>query len=121
MIDNPDQVQRLLVKLRASLPLSATVTPPLAAVIRNQSPGSEAPRRCLIRRVDYAGDEGGIMCMLDLGGVHGDRAFFASITHLVFDGRAPLAREIAKYQKHRVKRLRSFGVPKGHLEEHREP
>ena len=29
-----------------------------------------------------------------------------SITHLLFDRRLPLAREIASYQKHRVKRLR---------------
>ena len=29
-----------------------------------------------------------------------------SITYLTFDRRLPLAREIAAYQKHRVKRLR---------------
>jgi hypothetical protein len=29
-----------------------------------------------------------------------------SITHLLFDRRLPLAREIANYQKDRVKRLR---------------
>jgi hypothetical protein len=32
--------------------------------------------------------------------------FFTSITHLDFDRRSPLAREIAAYQKHRVKKLR---------------
>ena len=32
--------------------------------------------------------------------------FFVSITHLTFDRRLPLAREIAAYQKHRVKRMR---------------
>jgi hypothetical protein len=31
---------------------------------------------------------------------------FASITHLRFDARLPVARDIAAYQKHRVKRLR---------------
>jgi hypothetical protein len=31
---------------------------------------------------------------------------FTSITHLRFDPRLPLAREIAAYQTHRVKRLR---------------
>ena len=29
-----------------------------------------------------------------------------SITNLIFDRRLPLAREIAAYQKHRIKRLR---------------
>ena len=39
----------------------------------------------------------------------------ASITHLTFDRRLPLAREIAAYQKHRVKRIRrsSSGSPSG--------
>jgi hypothetical protein len=50
------------------------------------------------------GDEGGIVCKLDLGpGV--DTAAFVSITHLRFDVRLPLARAITAYQKHRVKRL----------------
>ena len=35
--------------------------------------------------------------------------FFVSITHLTFDRRLPLAREIAAYQKHRIKRLRRSG------------
>ncbi|MDR3389428.1 MAG: hypothetical protein P4L92_20480, partial [Rudaea sp.] len=35
-----------------------------------------------------------------------EAATFASITHLRFDARLPLARDIAAYQKHRVKRLR---------------
>ena len=34
-------------------------------------------------------------------------AVYTSITHLRFDPRLPLAREITAYQKHRVKRLRS--------------
>ena len=55
------------------------------------------------------GDEGGIVCKLDLGREDGAKAFFVSITHLVFDPRTPLAREIAAYQKHRLKRLRRVG------------
>jgi hypothetical protein len=51
------------------------------------------------------GDEGGIVCKLDLGSTV-EKAAFTSITHLRFDPRLPLAREITAYQKHRVKRLR---------------
>jgi hypothetical protein len=39
----------------------------------------------------------------------GGRVFFASITHLRFDGRSPLTREIVAYQKHRTKRLQRLG------------
>ena len=55
------------------------------------------------------------MCKLDFGQEDTDQAFFVSITHLTFDRRLPLAREIAAYQKHRVKRIRrsSSGSPLG--------
>ena len=109
MIDNPDQVERLVAKLRQSLPLSATVTPEVAAVIREQSPAADPLRRYSITRVDYAGDEGGIVCKVELGPENGDRALFASITHLKFGHAELIARQIAAYQKHRVKRLRRLG------------
>jgi hypothetical protein len=106
MIDNPDQVERLVAKLRESLPLLATVTPEVAAVICEQSPAADPLRRYPITRVDYAGDEGGIVCKVELGPENVDRALFASITHLRFGQTEPIARQIAAYQKHRVKRLR---------------
>jgi hypothetical protein len=109
MIDNPNQVQRLVAKLRQSLPLSATVTPEVAAVIREQSPAADPLRRYPITRVDYAGDEGGIVCKVELGPENGDRALFASITHLQFGHVGPIARQIASYQPHRIKRLRRVG------------
>ena len=63
------------------------------------------------------GDEGGIVCRLDFGQDDGEKVFFVSITHLTFDRRLPLAREIAAYQKHRVKRIRrsSSEPPSGPL------
>jgi hypothetical protein len=54
--------------------------------------------------ISYAGDEGGILCRLDFGG-EAEHAACISITHLRFDPRQPLTREITAYQKHRVKRL----------------
>src|SRR4051812_19144910 len=69
--------------------------------------------RCQITGIHYAGDEGGILCKLDFGTEDADPVFFVSITHLTFDRRLPLAREIAAYQKHRVKRLRRSGPAGG--------
>ncbi len=109
MIDNPIQVEQLVPKLRAALPLSATASPPLLATLKERSPGIDLPVRCRITRINYVGDEGGIVCQLDFGIEGGREVFFASITHLTFDPRLPLAREIAAYQKHRVKRLPRSG------------
>ena len=81
----------------------------MLAQLREQAPGLDLSPRCQITEIYYAGDEGGILCKLDFGQEDTDQAFFVSITHLTFDRRLPLAREIAAYQKHRVKRIRRSG------------
>jgi hypothetical protein len=106
VIDNLDQADCLLRKLEESLPLAARATPALAASIRWQSGDIEVSPSCRVTAVHYLGDEGGILCHLAFDADVGPRAFIVSITHLLFDRRLPLAREIANYQKHRVKRLR---------------
>jgi hypothetical protein len=97
---------RLLSRLDAALPVFARLSPDMAAAVRKESPQLELPEQARITRVDYAGDESGIVCWLDLGGPEGGTKFVASITHLRFDPRHVLAREIAAYQKHRLKRIR---------------
>ena len=113
MIDNPAQVEQLIAKLRAALPLSATVSPSMLAQLQEQAPDLALPPRCQITWIHYAGDEGGIVCKLDFGNEPDQKVFFASITHLTFARRLPLAREIAAYQKHRIKRIRRANVPGG--------
>ena len=107
MIDDPDQVDRLLDRMRAALPLPARMAPRLLATVRDQDPATPLAAACRITRVDYAGDEGGIACHLARhGGDEEGKLIVTSITHLEFDPRLPFAREIAAYQKHRIKRLR---------------
>lgn len=104
MIDHPETVERLMAKLNQMLPIPARITPELQASLRGQT-GGAVPARCAITWISYMGDEGGIVCKLDLGENVAKQAF-TSITHLRFDPRLPLAREITAYQKHRVKHLR---------------
>lgn len=118
MIDNPDRVIRVIARMMEALPLSAMASPELLSVVRKRSPGKDASHLCHVTRVDYAGDEGGIMCGLDFGGDGNSHAFFVSITHLTFMQATPVAREIAAYQKHRIKRLQRLGVPRGHATEY---
>jgi hypothetical protein len=106
VIDNLDQTGRLLCKLEESLPLAALAAPSLVASIREHPGGAGGSPHCRVTGIHYLGDEGGIMCRLEFDADVGPRAFIVSITHLVFDRRHPLAREIAGYQKHRIKRLR---------------
>ena len=99
MIDQPESTERLIAKLNDALPVPARLTPELQDRLRRQNPEAAIPVHAT-----YAGDEGGIVCKLDLG-PDVEKAAFTSITHLRFDARLPLARDIAAYQKHRVKRL----------------
>ena len=112
MTDHPDQVDRLLTRMRAALPMPARMTPRLLATLREQNPDLSPAAACRITRADYAGDEGGIVCHLAREGEdESGRLIVTSITHLYFDPRLPLAREIAAYQKHRIKRLRRAHQP----------
>jgi hypothetical protein len=43
---------------------------------------------------------------LDIGGAETEKAHVVSITHLAFDRRVPLSRDINAYQRHRIKKLK---------------
>jgi hypothetical protein len=104
LIDHLETVERLVAKLNAVLPIPARITPELQTSLCRQT-GGTVPAQCAVTWITYMGDEGGIVCKLDIGSDAAKEAF-TSITHLRFDPRLPLAREITAYQKHRVKRLR---------------
>lgn len=105
MIDNPITAMELLDRLTAALPVPARLTPEVQASLSGGNAAKPIPANCTIIGLHYMGDEGGILCKLDLGPKFENEAF-VSITHLRFDARLPLARTITAYQKHRVKRLR---------------
>jgi hypothetical protein len=109
MIDNPNQTHRLMERLNASLPIAALMSPECLAMFRNDTGEGALLPLCRVTQIHYVGDEGGIVCGLDVDPDVGERVLYVSITHLRFDPRAALAREIASYQKHRIKRLHSAG------------
>ena len=116
VIDNPNQVEQLVGRLREALPIPAIASAPLLALLKERSPSLDLQPLCRVLRVDYAGDEGGIVCQLVFASEDGREVFFASITHLTFDRRLPLAREIATYQKHRIKHIRRGTLPRAPAE-----
>ena len=110
MIDNPVTALDLLEELERALPLPARLTPELRAKLSEQNADAAIPSDCTVTGLHYLGDEGGIICKLDLGATMKNQAF-VSITHLRFDPRRPLSRKITAYQKHRVKRLQRQAPP----------
>ena len=79
MIDNPEQAEGLLTGSQAALPVPARMTPELAATLRTPDAAMATPAACSVIAVHYAGDEGGIVCGLDV--VTANKAVYASITH----------------------------------------
>ena len=106
MIDDPRKTELLLSMLKESLPIEANITKYLANALMQQSPDATIPQKCNVTSVFYTGDMGGILCGLDIGGAETENAHVVSITHLTFDGRVPLSREIDAYQRHRIKKLK---------------
>jgi hypothetical protein len=104
MLDDPEQTQRLLAALKASLPFEVHLTPALARLLRAEHAVLGAGDRQMVSEVSYLGDEGGIVC--HMGPPDGGKAAIVSLTHVRVPPSMPLAAEVLQYQKHRVKKLR---------------
>jgi hypothetical protein len=106
MIDDLDTVERLMERMHAALPMRAHVGRDVLEVLRRKAPEASLSHRCSVTEVRYAGDEGGILCTLDFDDQASKSAYIVSITHVGFDRRSPLWRDIEAYKKRRIKRLR---------------
>ena len=107
MLDDPGKTSRLLAALEAALPFEVHLTPPLARLLREQQVVLPAGGRQTVSGVSYLGDEGGIVC--HVVPPDGGKAAIVSLTHVRVPRSMPLAAEVLRYQKHRVKKLRQQG------------
>lgn len=106
MIDDPEKTDRLVAELEASLPLETRLSQTLKGSLIKQSSDLDIPDRCNVTSIFYMGEEGGIVCGLDIGGPETKTPYIVSITHLIFERRIPLFRQIDTYQRHRIKKLK---------------
>jgi hypothetical protein len=107
MLDDPGRTSRLLAALKASLPFEVHLTPPLARLLRQEQVVLPAGDRQTVSEVSYLGDEGGIVC--HIVPPDGGKAAIVSLTHVRVPPSMPLAAEVLRYQKHRVKKLKQQG------------
>lgn len=106
MIDNPEKADILVEGLKNSLPIETRLSQHLIRTLTKKSPDISIPAKCNVTDVFYSGDMGGILCCLDIGGSATEAVHLVSITHLSFDRRIPLARDIEVYQRHRTRKLK---------------
>ncbi len=93
--------------MKAALPFEIRLTPPLARLLRDEQVALAAGDRQTVSEVSYLGDEGGIVC--HMVPPDGGKAAVVSLTHVRVPPSMPLAAEVLRYQKHRVKKLRQQG------------
>jgi hypothetical protein len=106
MIDDPDKTERLFAALEASLPIETRLSASLIRSLSERTPDMAIPENCSVVSIFYLADEGGILCALDIGGPNTEAVHVVSITHLTFERKIPLFRQIDAYQRHRIKKLR---------------
>ena len=104
MIDNPVTIARLLEQMHDHLPIPAFPTKEIVRTLRRGGVKTSVDRALSIKRVFYAGDEGGIVC--DVTPNQGAKeVFIVSLTHLRIAPNHPLFRPIVAYQRERVQRI----------------
>jgi hypothetical protein len=64
MLDKPEQTLQLIATLKAALPFEVELTPEAVALLRSQRVANAVDSRQIVSEVYYAGDEGGILCVL---------------------------------------------------------
>ena len=106
MIDDLRTIGSLMERIRAVLPVQAHVGRDVLRTLHQEAPEASLSHQCDVTEIRYAGDEGGILCTLDFGDHSSKRVYIVSITHVTFERRNPLSRDIERYKKRRVKRLR---------------
>jgi hypothetical protein len=107
VIDDIEKAMALVERMQAALPMHAFATEGVRRALR-QNAKRDFPHECGVTEIRYMGEEGGIACHLDFGFGDAKNLHIVSITHLKFDRRNPLAREIEVYCKHRIKRLKKL-------------
>ena len=108
MIDDHDKATELMHKMEAQLPIPARPTGAFVRAMRERGVKIPHNQELQIKRVFYAGDEGGIMCDVTLS-EEAKEAIIVSLTHLRVSSRHPLAKEIREYQQERTRRIALSG------------
>jgi hypothetical protein len=104
MIDDYGKAKELMRKMETQLPIPARSTGAFVRALRERGVKIPRDQEQQIKRVFYAGDEGGICCDVTLA-EDAKETIVVSITHLRVPTRHPLAKEIREYQQERTRSL----------------
>lgn len=106
MIDNHQKAMALVLEMQKEVPFDVYPTKQLASMLTHINVNTKIK----VDDVNYAGDEGGIVCSSSIGTT--DEVFVISLTHLVIDVKNPFYKTAKTYQENRIKKLflKNIGV-----------
>jgi hypothetical protein len=107
MLDNPEKTARLVAALKAAVPFEVELPATFTEHLRDENL-ADLNLMHPVWDLSYADDDGGIMCHMARSEETG-RALFISLTYVRVPHSMPLARAVADYQKHRVKKIKKQG------------
>jgi hypothetical protein len=96
-----------MVALQAAVPFKAVVSPEALRQLQARETGFIWVARQVVYDVSYLGAMGGIVCHLQP--CEAREVAVISLTHVRVPSSMPLATQVARYQKHRIKKLRRQG------------
>jgi hypothetical protein len=104
MIDDDLEATELLNMMKNSLPIPAYPSKGLVLQLKQRNIKIKADQHLEIIDVYYCGDVGGISCFLNFP-FKTEENYVISLTHLRPMSNHPLARDIRRYQLHRIRNL----------------
>jgi len=104
MIDDYQEAVELMNKMKNSLPIPAYPSREFVSLLKQKDIKLKTNQRLEIIDVHYLGDEGGISCTLEFP-FKTEENYVISLTHLRPRLNHPLAKDIRRYQIHRVRNL----------------
>jgi hypothetical protein len=104
MIDDYQEAMELMNKMKNCLPIPVYPSKKFVSLLEQRNIKLKANQRLEIIDVHYLGDEGGISCTLKFP-FKTEENYVISLTHLRPMLNHPLAKDLRKYQIHRIKNL----------------
>lgn len=104
MLDRPEKVEALLEAMEEALPFKVRLLPELVDMLAQQENPVAAKSVEVVTEVSYAGDDGGIVCHIDLSDANS--MVVVSLMYVRVPHDMPFAAAALAYQKHRSKKLR---------------
>ena len=104
MIDDDREAMALMKAMKNSLPIPAYPSKGLVSLLKQGNIKIKADQRLEIIDVHYCGDVGGISCLLKFP-FNTEENYVISLTHLCPLSNHLLAKDIKRYQLHRLRSL----------------